>query len=299
MKKIIPAFLLLLLFPLVALGCGGGDDGAAVSGSGTESGASAGADGMQHIHGLGVTSDGALRIATHDGQWISRAGQTAVERFGESRSDLMGFSVVDDRRFLSSGHPAPGDTELPPGLGLMESRDGGESWRSISLLGEVDFHVLETAGRSVYGVDSGTGMLYVSSDRGRTWEQRRLPAATFSLAIDPRAPERIVVSTEVGVFASADMGRQWQSLNDGMAGLLTWPRRDALYLVDGNGAVHLSRDGGRRWRQTGEAGGQPAAFIADGSELYLALTDNLVESSSDGGRTWRVRATPDSSGGPG
>ena len=295
--KIRLGLLLPLFLMLLAVGCADGDDGAAVTGSSTQAGPSPEADGgMHHIHGLGVTTDGALHIATHDGMWISRAGQTAVERYGESRQDVMGFSVVDDRRFLGSGHPAPEDTELPPNLGLIESRDGGRSWRNVSLLGEVDFHVLESAGRFVYGVDSGTGSLLASSDRGRTWTQRRLPAPAFGLAIDPRAAQRLVVSTEAGVFASTDSGQRWRSLNDAAAGLLAWSRPDALYLVDGDGAVHVSRDGGRAWRKTGDAGGQPAALIANEDELYLALADNLVQRSLDGGRTWRVRATPGPSG---
>lgn len=289
-----------VLLALVAIGCGGGDDGGAVGGQETHARSASRADGgMHHIHGLGVTRDGSLHIATHDGMWVSQPGQTAVEPHGESRQDVMGFSVVDDRRFLGSGHPAPEDTDQPPNLGLLESRDGGRTWENVSLLGEVDFHVLESAGRYVYGVDSGTGALLVSSNGGRTWRRRRLPGAAFSVAIDPRAAKRIVSSTEAGVFASTDAGASWRPLNEGIGGLLAWSHPEALYLVDGDGGVHLSGDGGRTWRRMGDAGGQPAAFIAHEDELYLALTDNLVERSVDGGRTWRVRATPDTTVGPG
>jgi hypothetical protein len=38
---------------------------------------------------------------------------------------------------------------LPPNLGLIESRDGGETWKNVSLLGQADFHVLESAGRRI------------------------------------------------------------------------------------------------------------------------------------------------------
>ena len=235
--KIRPRLLPLLLvplLPLLLLGCGGSDDDGAASGPDTHAATAPAADGgMHHIHGLGVASDSTLQIATHDGLWVAESGQTGVERFGTSRQDVMGFSAVDDRRFLGSGHPAPGDTELPPNLGLIESRDGGRSWRSVSLLGEVDFHVLESAGAVVYGVDSGTGLLFASSDRGRTWKRHRLPAAAVSLAIDPRAAERVVVSTEAGLFASADSGRRWWPLDDGAVGLLAWPSPTALYRVDG------------------------------------------------------------------
>lgn len=40
--------------------------------------------------------------------------------------DLMGFTVAGPDRFLASGHPGPG-ADLPEPLGLVESRDGGQS----------------------------------------------------------------------------------------------------------------------------------------------------------------------------
>ena len=78
----------------------------------------------------------------------------------------------------------------------------------------------------------------------------------------------------------------------GSSGLLAWPTANRLYLVDGQGQVLRSADGGRRWSPAGTIGGQPAAFIAEGGDLYAALTDGTVKRSADGGVTWSVRATP-------
>ena len=47
-----------------------------------------------------------------------------------------------------------------------------------------------------------------------------------------------------------------------------------------------------RGEALGSIGGQPAAFIAHGRDLYAALADATVVRSTDGGRTWTVRATP-------
>jgi photosystem II stability/assembly factor-like uncharacterized protein len=160
------------------------------------------------------------------------------------------------------------------------------------LSGRADFHVLESAGQRVYGVNSADGLLMVSSDAGRAWEKRTPPAAVFSIAIDPRAPQRIVASTQRGVFSSRDAGRSWRPLRDDLAGLLAWPAAQRLYLVDGNGNVQLSNDSGRQWRPAGDIGGQPAALLAHGDDLYAALGDGTVRRSSDGGRTWRLRAAP-------
>lgn len=36
----------------------------------------------------------------------------------------------------------------------------------------------------------------------------------------------------------------------------------------------------------------PAAFLAEGKQLYAALADATVKRSGDGGRSWSVRALP-------
>ena len=248
---------------------------------------------VHHIHGLGVDPRrGTLYVATHTGLFEAARGDQRMRRIGDSAQDIMGFSVVGAERFIGSGHPDPNDTSSPPNLGLIESRDGGKTWKNISLLGEADFHVLHSSGGRIYGYDGTQGRLMVSRDGGRRWRQRTLPAAIFDLAVDPRDPDRIVASTERGVFSSTNAGQGWRPLRDDTAGLLAWPAADQLYLVDGQGQLHRSGDGGRQWRPAGSIGGQPAAFIAHQSELYAALADSTVKRSTDGGATWTVRATP-------
>jgi hypothetical protein len=246
---------------------------------------------LQHIHGLGVDSrSGALYVATHTGLFLAPAGKTRVERVGDSRQDIMGFSVAAPGRFVGSGHPDPSQS-LPPNLGLIESRDGGRSWQNISLSGQADFHVLRSAGRTVYGVDSGTGRLMVSTDGGREWNERTPPAGVLDLAIDPGDADRIVVSTERGVFGSPDGGQGWRPLRNDVGGLLAWPAAKKLYVVDGRGQVACSSDGGREFQPVGDVGGQPAAFTGAPDGLYVALADGTVKSSVDG-KSWLLRARP-------
>jgi hypothetical protein len=167
----------------------------------------------------------------------------------------MGFSVVAPDRFIGSGHPAP-TQDLPPHLGLIESRDGGRSWASVSLLGEADFHVLRSSGRRVYGFDGTQGRLMVSSSGGRDWQQRTPPAAMFDLAIAPGDRDRIVVSTERGLFASRDAGRRWRPLSSTLAGLLAWPE-DGLHLVGGMGRCSAAGTVGARSSASGRSPGPP------------------------------------------
>ena len=246
---------------------------------------------LEHIHGLGVNpADGSLFIATHNGLFTAADDETTPQKVGESSQDIMGFSVVGKDRFIGSGHPAL-DQDLPPNLGLIESRDGGKSWEDVSLLGEADFHLLEQSGGKIYGFDGTQGRLMVSSDGGKTWTERTPPAGVFGLTIDPADAARVIASTEQGIFVSSDEGRGWKPLRSDLGGLLAWPSKDRLYLVDAQGQVYMSSDGGKDFQTRGNIGGQPAAFIADGDDLYAALADGSVKRSTDGGATWTVRTS--------
>jgi hypothetical protein len=288
------AAVLSLLLAAGVAACGGDDSpGQSAEQQPPEQQPAAGTESVHHIHGLGVNpGNGTLYVATHTGLFQAAGGEQQMRRIGDSAQDIMGFSVVGADRFISSGHPDPNDTSSPPNLGLIESRDGGKTWKNISLLGEADFHVLHSSGERIYGYDGTQGRLMVSSDGGRQWAQRTPPAAIFDLAIDPRDPDRIVASTERGVFSSTNGGTAWRPLRDDTAGLLAWPAADRLYLVDGQGQVQRSGDGGRQWQPTGSIGRQPVAFIAHESELYAALSDSTVKRSADRGASWTLRATP-------
>jgi photosystem II stability/assembly factor-like uncharacterized protein len=204
----------------------------------------------------------------------------------------MGFTVAGPDRFLASGHPDL-QSDLPPQLGLQRSTDGGRSWQSVSLLGEVDLHVLRAVANRVYGIDSGTGLLLASGDGGRSWDARTPPPATFDLAVDPGDVEHVITASESGLFQSADGGRTWRPVGDDVTGLLAWPARAALYVVDRRGSVATSSNGGKTFRPVGEIGAQPEAFsAAEPRELYAAVAGGKVLSSTDGGASWRTRSTP-------
>jgi hypothetical protein len=251
--------------------------------------------GPVHVHGLGVNpADRALFIATHTGLFRSPQGEQTARRVRDRFQDTMGFTVVGPDRFLGSGHPDAREN-LPAFLGLLRSTDAGETWDSISLLGQRDFHVLEAAGPRIYGFGSDfktrQADLLVSDDGGRSWSERSVPEPLLALAIDPRDPDRALASGEQGLYLSADAGRRWRSLTD-RVGLLAWSRDSGAYLASRDGRVSRTPDGGRTWRRVGHVGGPPSAFEAAAGELYVALHDGTVKRSVDDGRTWSVRSRP-------
>ena len=247
--------------------------------------------GPVHVHGLGVNpADGVLFVATHTGLYRLPPSAGRAERVGESSQDTMGFTVAGPDRFLGSGHPDLRD-DLPPHLGLIESTDAGESWKPVSLLGEADFHVLRIAGDRLFGYDASNDRLLMSANQGRTWRELRAPGPIVDLAVDPEDGRRLVVATGEGLFGSPDGGRTWQRVSV-KVGLLAWPSRERLYVVDGGGRVFRSDDGGREPEELASIGGEPAAFLAvDARELFAALHDGSVVQSRDGGETWIVRST--------
>jgi len=206
----------------------------------------------------------------------------------------MGFTVVGPDRFLGSGHPdATGFRQgKPPRLGLIESTDGGASWASRSLAGEVDFHALAASQGTTYGWDSGSNRLLASTDN-RTWETRStLKLSGF--AIDPARVDRLVAAGTGGTIVSADGGRSWQAISGAPRLVaLSWAPAGTLWGVDGTGGCHRSSDGGATWQAAGRVDGEPEALLATDDRLVVAVAGpdgrTAIHQSLDAGRTWQLR----------
>jgi hypothetical protein len=187
---------------------------------------------------------------------------------------------------LASGHPE-GPGSLPENLGLIRSRDGGRIWEPISKLGEADFHILQVSGDNVVGVHAEAADVQVSSDGGRTFEVRTPPAAPVDVALDPRDAANLVVSTEQGLFRSADGGGSWRQGEPGEGSQLAWAPSGELYRADAGGPVKVSTDGGKSWADRGDAGMTVNELATDpDGALYASVAGGEVKQSVDGGRTW-------------
>lgn len=238
-----------------------------------------------HVHGIGVDpGDGALYVATHHGLYRVPETGDAI-RVGDSGRDMMGFAVAGPGHFLSSGHPGPGESD-PGSLGLIESTDRGETWSTVSLSGEVDFHTLHAVGGTVYGWDSGSRQLMVSTDR-RTWEDRAT-LEVFDFAVDPSDPQQLLATTNEGLARSTDGGRSFTAGGPRVA-ILSWPAVDNLWAVAPDGTVLHSADEGWQFHPLGQLAAQPEAFTAVGSMVYAAAADGGIYVSTDGGKTFTVR----------
>lgn len=250
-------------------------------GTGNPAGASAR---IEHIHGLGINpADGALYAAAHNGVF-QLLGATAT-RVGEREQDTMGFTIAGPNTFLASGHPAPGQGG-PKHLGLIESVDAGQTWKTWSLAGNADFHALRYRHNTVYGHNSATGQLLVSRDK-TNWETRTsMPIG--DLAVSPSSPDILLAVTQTGVQKSGDGGRTWAPAGGPPLSLLDWPTDGVLWGVTATGDVMRSTDNGATWNRTGGLGGQATAFTTNDDDLYAAVHNKGILHSTDQGATWQT-----------
>lgn len=242
---------------------------------------------LAHVHGLGINpADGDLYVATHNGVFHLPAGGEPEQVAGRSQ-DTMGFTIVGPDHFLGSGHPDPSETGQPSHLGLIESTDAAQTWRSLSLSGEADFHALEAAHGRVYGYDSQTRRLMVSEDK-TTWDGRaQLALADF--AVSPDDPEVLLATTQQGPVRSTDGARSAAPIPGApLLVLVDWPATDRLVGVEPDGTVQVSSDGGTTWTPRGQVSGQPAAISAHGADEVYVATDTGIHHSIDDGDTFSV-----------
>jgi hypothetical protein len=224
---------------------------------------------IDHAHGLVVAQDGTLLVGTHTGIMTVGPDGTA-SRVGRVDDDLMGMTGVPGTgRLISSGHPGA-SSDMPNPLGLMSSADGGRSWTSMSLAGQVDFHALATDGELIAGFDGVHGIL-LSRDGGKSW-QRGAAIAAAALAMTPGS---LWATTEQGLQRSTDGGRSFSVVSEApLLRLLASASDDSLWAVDLEGFAWRSTDG-VAWQRRAAVGQVDAIAAADHETAYAITAKQL------------------------
>lgn len=237
---------------------------------------------VSHVHAL-VTNpaDGSLLAATHQGVLKIEGGKATL--VGKGRQDTMGLAVRGPDRFYASGHPEAG-ADSPPHLGLIASDDGTETWRTMSLAGQADFHTLAPTENGVYGYNSVASMLMYSGD-GEEWTDL-FRGAMHDIAVDPDDPDHLLLTTEKGV-EDYRRGSDPKVLaeTEGIA-LIEWVDERTVVGLTVDGRVLTSTDAGKRWTDAGRVSGDIEALGADTDGWQVATTDGIFE-STDQGKSWR------------
>lgn len=227
-----------------------------------------------HVHALGRDpGDGDLLLAGHAG--LFRVTRSGFERIGPV-IDLMGFTVAGPGHYYASGHPQPG-TDLPQPVGLIESRDGGETWSVLSRGGQSDFHSLTATDGGIIGHD---GVLRRTDD-GTRWTS--LAADFEPISLSGRSDDgRVVGSTSTSVVTSDDGGRSWRPVPGSPAPSLVSRADDAAVAITGDGRIHVADAMAEKWSVTDMVARQPMAILASGSradlEIVVLTEEGLVVS---------------------
>lgn len=268
-------------------------------------------DELHHIHGLALDPNDPtiVYIATHGGL-VRLVDGKRWEYVGEGRSDLMGFTVHPSERGVMyvSGHPDH-SSHLPNPIGVMVSRDGGQSWQPLALAGKVDLHAMTIGadGKTLYGWNvSGAPGLYRISVRDGTWA--RVDATglqdVFGLAAHPEQSDTLLSGTRDGLVMSRDGGRTWSSRSKTLSGIPVTavayhpknPRTLYAYAARPDLGLIRSEDGGEQWKSLGFFLGEKDAvnvFAISPHQLeiiYVSTFTSDLYRSEDGGKRWQPLA---------
>jgi photosystem II stability/assembly factor-like uncharacterized protein len=162
--------------------------------------------------------------------------------------------------------------------GLLKSTDGGESWQELEGVDE-DVHrsmIIRSRPNRIYAV-TGIG-LYVSEDRGRTWERRTDQGAIIGgypdqFEVVPSRPDTIFACGALDnpnswlashfaasrITRSRDAGLTWEILGNGLPAperwqaaieamcIEDWGKSFSIFAGTTAGEVYASDDGGENW----------------------------------------------------
>ena len=231
--------------------------------------------GRSHLHLFGSCIQNCLlRII----RAVRQAGHLDGERHRILRIVHVGVDV-DGGDLLRRGI----ETDRHTDDGLFISVDQGQKWYGQTVAGDLDFSV-------VNGYENGTVTLvgpkgaYLSPDEGKTWTTVSLPkyvSGVYDLTLTPGPT--LWLATRQGAVRSTDGGKSWQYMLGGL------PRNDVLSVdYDASGqrllataldsrAVFESRDGGKTWQSTTDAGASiRAAMNYKGHLLATSFFNGLL-----------------------
>ena len=266
---------------------------------------------LRHAHGLGYSPDGnRILISNHYGIAVYSEGRWS--KVPGPELDYMGFVVT--REFIfSSGHAAGSRGAANP-LGLMRSGDGGQSWTTLGLAGQVEFHLVAagylTNAVYVYNTEPNSAMpragLYrMMGHRLVGWRGaagRGLRGEPGMLTAHPTEAAMLAAATTAGLFLSRDAGETFEPIMTSRATAARFTLEGDALLVGtlerrNPGLLLIAiKDGLRKELALPPFGRDAVASIAQNpvrrAEFALISFERAVFLSPDAGKTWRRIARP-------
>jgi hypothetical protein len=225
---------------------------------------------VTHIHNVKTFGEKIL-IGTHEGlfQFISQNNMSPI---GKDPFDVMGLDA-DGTALYASGHPSVG-SKLPNPLGLLRSTDGGKTWKSISLLGEVDFHSLEVSGNQMYGGNATEGSLMYSKNLGKSW--KKLGADKFSdIAILYGTPGHAVALQNGKLFKTNNAFKSTAELKFKVPISAVESIGKELF-ISAQDKIYRSPDQGGTWKLFKSFSGEIADISASSKQLAVVVGGEVI-----------------------
>ena len=233
-------------------------------------------DSVSHIHHVKVIENKVL-VLTHEGLY-ELVGKNDMKLIGKDRIDVMGFTSLGKLLF-ASGHPAIG-SKMPNPIGLVKSLDGGLTWKSVSLVGKVDFHFLEGAGTDLYGADSQTGKLMYSSDSGKTWKD--LGENTFTdIAVSPKMSGMAIAIKDSELLLTEQAFKSTTKIKNTLKITQVEWRKSGLYGLGGS-SLYKSTNSGKTWTKLSTFKGVPGILSASDQMMLVTVGSDIYTSNNEG-----------------
>jgi uncharacterized protein (DUF305 family) len=222
---------------------------------------------LDHVHAA-VYIDVQLLIGTHSGVAEIDPVSGAVRKLGSSQDDFMGLAGTAEL-LVASGHPGVGSV-LPDPVGLIRSTDGAETWETVSLTGEIDFHALAIDGDQVAGSATAGELLY-SEDAGSSWTA--IAQGEFTSLAWFQGQLWIADGSTISTWVPGDAAPQTVPE---AAGVFVAAASDAslLWVLGPDGSLLVTEDG-VEWSDAGSV--DEAASLATSPDAAYVVTPDRVQ----------------------
>ena len=238
-------------------------------------------DSVSHIHQVKVVKNKVF-VLTHVGLY-ELIRENNMKLVGQNKFDVMGFTTLGKALF-ASGHPAQG-SKMPNPIGLIKSIDGGTSWKDVSLVGKVDFHFLEGAGRDLYGTDSQSGDLLHSADSGKTW--RSLGTNTFTdIAVSPEMSGMAIAIKSSDLLLTENSFKSTTKIKNTLKFTQIEWRNSGLYALSVS-SLYKSSNSGKTWTKMSTFKGVPGILSAS-DQMILVTVGSDIYTSTSAGRKFKI-----------
>lgn len=247
----------------------------------------------QAVNGTWVagTNRGIFLLTPNANAW--RLSDTVVNEQGTPRV----IQVKGVTRRVMAHHPTRtvlqariNDIEIAPNrwlaatsAGIFSSSDQGKIWSGGPVNGEKEFIAIKA--RKELVVTATRFKLLVSADGGTVWKQASLCSTPTNIQdIVISGDSRIFVATRDGAFRSADGGKSWGHLTNGIPARgirsITFDatRSRLLAYSDDSGLVFESTDKGDNWRRFDDVGMGIQDITAVNGRIFAASVSGMLAS---------------------